>query len=79
VLNRCTYNRASSRSSRQPSDRRAHASALVRLADGEADFHALEPRHRLVNGFNAMTGKFTVSEEAKTWDVHNRQVHLRKG
>jgi photosystem II stability/assembly factor-like uncharacterized protein len=38
---------------------------------GEADFHALEARHGLVYGFNAMTGRFMVSQDTKTWDVRS--------
>lgn len=36
---------------------------------GEADFHALEARHGLVYGVNAMTGEFMVSDDKQTWDT----------
>ena len=38
---------------------------------GKADFHALEARHGLVYGFNAITGRFMVSQDTKTWDVRS--------
>ena len=38
---------------------------------GEADFHALEARHGLIYGFNALTGRFMVSQDAKTWPVRS--------
>jgi hypothetical protein len=38
---------------------------------GEADFHALEARHGLIYGFNALTGRFMVSQDAKTWAVRS--------
>jgi hypothetical protein len=38
---------------------------------GEADFHALETRHGLVYGFNAVTGRFMVSQDTRNWDVRS--------
>jgi hypothetical protein len=39
---------------------------------GEADFHALEARHGLVYGVNAMTGEFMVSDDKQTWDTRSQ-------
>ena len=38
---------------------------------GGADFHVLEARHGLVYGFNVLTGRYTVSQDTKTWDVRS--------
>ena len=39
---------------------------------GEADFHALEARHGLVYGVNAVTGAFMVSDDKQTWDTRSQ-------
>ncbi|NYG55323.1 F510_1955 family glycosylhydrolase [Nocardioides perillae] len=43
----------------------------TRSLAGEADFHALEYRHGLVYGANAMTGDFMVSDDMETWDTRS--------
>ncbi|WP_028985090.1 F510_1955 family glycosylhydrolase [Sporichthya polymorpha] len=40
--------------------------------EGKADFHALEARHGLVYGLNALTGDFMVSQDKRTWQTRGQ-------